>query len=270
MASAFDINNLFNVNGLIAVVTGGGSGIGLMISQALEANGAIVYIIGRRKDVLRSASSTAATDPEQKHGNIHPIQGDITNKKDLERAVSKIESSHGYVNVVIANADIGGPSLTKLPDTFTINTVGVLNTVFAFLELLDAGNKKGNLKQRSQVIATSSIGGFNRSPALGYAYGGSKAAVTHIFKQLSTSLGQFNIRANVIAPGFYPSEMTTEAIEYRKTAGWPKSVVPEERPGDEEDVAGAVLFLVSRAGAYINGNVLVTDGGRLGVVPASY
>jgi NAD(P)-dependent dehydrogenase (short-subunit alcohol dehydrogenase family) len=64
--------------------------------------------------------------------------------------------------------------------------------------------------------------------------------------------------------------MTTEAIEYRKTAGWPKSVVPEERPGDEEDIAGAILFLVSRAGAYINGNVLVTDGGRLGVVPASY
>ncbi|KAJ4172213.1 hypothetical protein NW754_002403 [Fusarium falciforme] len=147
MASAFEINNLFNVNGLIAVVTGGGSGIGLMIAQALEANGAIVYIIGRRKEALDSASSTA------KHGNIHPIQGDITNKKDLERAVSEIESSHGYVNVVIANAGIGGPSLTKLPsnpsisefrnyvwgwdtkdlsDTFTINTVGVLNTVFAF------------------------------------------------------------------------------------------------------------------------------------------
>ncbi|KAL2672175.1 hypothetical protein Neosp_012875 [[Neocosmospora] mangrovei] len=285
MTSTFEIANLFNVNGLIAVVTGGGSGIGLMITQALEANGAIVYVIGRRKEVLESAVSTA------KHGNIHPIQGDITNKKDLERAVSEIESRHGYVNVVIANAGIGGPSLNKLPsnpsitefrnyvwgwdtkdlsNTFTINTVGVLNTVFAFLELLDAGNKKGNLKQRSQVIATSSIGGFNRSPALGYAYGGSKAAVTHIFKQLSTSLGQFNIRANVIAPGFYPSEMTTEAIEYRKTAGWPKSVVPEERPGDEEDIAGAILFLVSRAGAYINGNVLVTDGGRLGVVPASY
>ncbi|KAF4971993.1 hypothetical protein FSARC_1323 [Fusarium sarcochroum] len=285
MASSVDISDLFGVKGLVAVVTGGGTGIGLFIAQALESNGATVYIIGRRKEALENAAKTA------KHGNIHPIQGDITSKPDLERAVSQIQDAHGYVNVVVANAGITGPSLAKLPqnptvkeyrdyvwnwnsdelsETFTVNTVGVLNTAFAFLELLDAGNKRGDLKQRSQVIATSSIGGFNRIPALGYAYGGSKAAVVHIFKQLSTSLGQFDIRANVIAPGFYPSEMTADQIEHRKTAGWPKSVVPEERPGDEQDIAGAVLFLVSRAGAYINGNVLVTDGGRLGIVPATY
>ncbi|KAJ3539832.1 hypothetical protein NM208_g5325 [Fusarium decemcellulare] len=285
MASSIEINDLFNVNGLIAVVTGGGSGIGLMIAQALEANGAIVYIIGRRREALDRAAGTA------KHGNIRSIQADITKKADLERAVAELESAHGYVNVVVANAGIGGPSLKALPpnpslsefrkhvwgwdsealiEVFAVNTVGVLNTVFAFLELLDAGNKRGEFKQRSQVIATSSIGGFNRSPNLGYGYGGSKAAVTHIFKQLSTSLVPFNIRANVIVPGFYPSEMTTEVIEHRNTAGWPKSVVPEERPGDEQDIAGAILFLVSRAGAYINGNVLVTDGGRLAVVPSSY
>lgn len=146
----------------------------------------------------------------------------MTNKADLERAVSEVGSAHGFVNVVIANSGIGGPSLKDLPpnptitefrnhllkwdskdftETFDVNTTGVFNTVAAFLELLDQGNKKGNVQQRSQVIATSSIGAFNRSPALGYAYGGSKAAVVHIFKQLSTSLAQFNIRANVIAPG---------------------------------------------------------------------
>jgi NAD(P)-dependent dehydrogenase (short-subunit alcohol dehydrogenase family) len=59
-------------------------------------------------------------------------------------------------------------------------------------------------------------------------------------------------------------------IEHRNKTGWPKSVIPEERPGDEQDIAGAILFLVSQAGAYINGNVLVTDGGRLGVVPSTY
>jgi NAD(P)-dependent dehydrogenase (short-subunit alcohol dehydrogenase family) len=126
------------------------------------------------------------------------------------------------VNVVVANAGISGPSLADLPpqasfsefrthiwnwdtqyfnETFAVNVGGVFNTVAAFLELLDAGNKRGNLKQRSQVIATSSIGAFNRSPLLGYAYGGSKAAVVHIFKQLSTSLGPYDIRANVIVPG---------------------------------------------------------------------
>ncbi|KAK6225401.1 hypothetical protein QIS74_01448 [Colletotrichum tabaci] len=272
-----------HVKGLIAVVTGGGTGIGLMIAQGLEANGAIVYIIGRRKETLEKAASTA------KHGNIHAIQGDITQKSDLDRAVAEIKQAHGYVNVVIANSGISGPALKGLPpnptiaqyrdfvfgwdqkdftETFAVNTTGVFFTVAAFLELLDEGNKRGNFKQRSQVIATSSIGAYNRQP-MGFAYGASKAAVVHMFKQLSTVLVPFNIRANVIAPGFYPSEMTTGMLEQHKD-GWPKSFIPEERAGDLEDMAGAVLFLVSRAGAYTNGNVLVTDGGRLGVVPSSY
>ncbi|OLN86609.1 Rhamnolipids biosynthesis 3-oxoacyl-[acyl-carrier-protein] reductase 3 [Colletotrichum chlorophyti] len=275
--------DLFGVNGLIAVVTGGGTGIGLMIAQGLETNGAIVYIIGRRKETLEKAATTA------KHGNIHPIQGDITKKSDLERAVAHIKKEHGYVNVVIANSGISGPSLSDLPpnptvsqwrdyvfnwdqqaftEAFAVNTTGVFFTVAAFIELLDEGNKRGNFKQRSQVIATSSIGAFNRKP-MGFAYGSSKAAVVHMFKQLSTVLTPFSIRANVIAPGFYPSEMT-EAMIAKQKDGWPKSVVPEERAGDVEDMAGAVLFLVSRAGAYTNGNVLVTDGGRLGVVPSTY
>ncbi|TIC97301.1 Rhamnolipids biosynthesis 3-oxoacyl-[acyl-carrier-protein] reductase [Colletotrichum higginsianum] len=269
MASA-NINaaDLFSVKGLIAVVTGGGTGIGLMIAQGLEANGAIVYIIGRRKEALEKAASTAS---------------------DLDRAVAEIKQAHGYVNVVIANSGISGPALKGLPpnptiaqyrdfvfgwdqkdftETFAVNTTGVFFTVAAFLELLDEGNKRGNFKQRSQVIATSSIGAYNRQP-MGFAYGASKAAVVHMFKQLSTVLVPFNIRANVIAPGFYPSEMTTGMLEQHKD-GWPKSFIPEERAGDLEDMAGAVLFLVSRAGAYTNGNVLVTDGGRLGVVPSSY
>ncbi|KAK1727762.1 short-chain dehydrogenase/reductase [Colletotrichum acutatum] len=275
--------DLFGVKGLIVVVTGGGTGIGLMISQGLEANGAIVYIIGRRKEALDQAAKTA------KNGNIRTIQGDITSKSDLERAVAEIKEAHGYVNVVIANSGIGGPALKGLPpnptiaqyrdfvfgweqkdftETFAVNATGVFFTVAAFLELLDEGNKRNNFKQRSQVIATSSIGAYNRNP-MGFAYGASKAAVVHMFKQLSTTLVPFNIRANVIAPGFYPSEMTTATVEAHKE-GWPKTTIPEERAGDVEDMAGAVLFLVSRAGAYTNGNVLVTDGGRLGIVPSSY
>lgn len=191
---------------------------------------------------------------------------------------------------MIANSGIGGPALKGMPqdpsisqyrdflwnwkpedftETFNINTTGVFFTVAAFLELLDEGNKRGNFKQRSQVIATSSVGAFNRVP-MGFAYGASKSAVVHMFKQLSTVLVPFNIRANVIAPGFYPSEMTTATVAQHKESGWPKSTIPEERAGDVEDMVGAVLYLTSRAGAYTNGNVLITDGGRLAVVPSTY
>ncbi|KAL7619620.1 hypothetical protein AAE478_010161 [Parahypoxylon ruwenzoriense] len=260
MASAsVEPNDLFGVKDLVVVVTGGGSGIGLMITQALESNGAIVYIIGRRKESLEKAASTA------KHGNIRPIQGDVSTKEDLEQAVAEIKSAVGYVNVVVANSGTLGPTLAGMPpnpsisdfrnvllswdsahftNTYATNTTGVFNTVTAFLELLDEGNKRGNLKQKSQVIATSSIGAYNRSPLAGYAYGSSKAAVIHMMKQFATSLVPYGIRANVIAPGFYPSDMTEGLQQKQQGKEWPKSVVPEQRFGDSEDIAGAILFLM--------------------------
>ncbi|KAI1274567.1 hypothetical protein F5Y07DRAFT_372772 [Xylaria sp. FL0933] len=284
---SLDIQSIFDVKGLVAVITGGGSGIGLMAAQALEANGAIVYIIGRRKESLEKAAATA------KHNNIRPIVGDVTSKSSLEAAASKIAGeTGGYVDLVIANSGISGPGLSNLPkdadiatvqkhlnsvdtaafdQTLSTNVTGVFNTIVAFLSLLDAGNKReGRPKQRSQIIATGSIGAYNRQPLAGYAYSASKAALHHMMKQFSTSLAPHGIRSNILAPGLYPSEMTVDLLASREREGWLKSVVPEQRAGDREDMAGAILFLASKAGAYLNGNVLVTDGGRLAIIPASY
>ncbi|KAI1434315.1 NAD(P)-binding protein [Xylaria sp. CBS 124048] len=289
-----DTQSLFDVKGLVAVVTGGGSGIGLMMAQALEANGAIVYIIGRRMETLEKAAATA------KHKNIHPILGDVTSKPSLSAAADAISASTGgYIDLLIANAGISGPTPSGLPinadlatfhahldswdtdafnQTFATNVTGVFNTILAFLFLLEAGNQRHyggsssprRRKQRSQIIATSSIGGFSRVPLSGVAYSTSKTAVVHMMKQFASTLAPYGIRSNVIAPGYFPSELTVDIIETGDSLGWPKTMVPEQRAGDIEDMAGAVLFLASRAGAYINGNVLVTDGGRLGIVPAAY
>ncbi|KAL6711394.1 hypothetical protein ACN47E_004328 [Coniothyrium glycines] len=280
-----DANSLFSVKGLVSVITGGGTGIGLMLAQALEANGATVYILGRRQDVLEKAASTA------KHGKIYPIKADVTSKSDLSAAVEHIENKSGYVNLLIANSGVTGPSLigldknvslTELRDvlfkwdsaefnnTYAVNTTAVFYTVVAFLELLDKGNKAGNVEQKSQVIAVSSIGAYNRVPFAGHAYGSSKAGVLHMMKQFATQFVQYGIRSNVIAPGIFPSEMTEELLKQQGEKTWPREFMPAERAGDVQDMAGAVLFLTSRAGAYVNGNVLVIDGGRLSVVPATY
>ncbi|KAF2463986.1 short-chain dehydrogenase/reductase [Lindgomyces ingoldianus] len=285
MTTSIDAADLFSVNGLVAVVTGGGTGIGLMLAKALESNGATVYIIGRREEVLKKAAE------EAKHGNIIPLQGDVTSREDLDRIVSIIALKTGFVNVVIANSGIIGPTpkgLSPNPNisefrsflwnwkeeeftqTYAVNDTAVFYTVVAFLELLDAGNKRGNVSQKSQVIATSSIGGFNRIPITGYAYGSSKAAVNHMMKQFASNLVPFDIRSNVIAPGLYPSEMTKVAFAEQQKNEIPKDFIPAQRAGTIEDMAGAILFLVSKAGAYINGNVLITDGGRLGILPATY
>ena len=215
--SSLEAANLFNVKGLVAVITGGGSGIGLMMTKALALNGAHkVYIIGRRKEMLEAAAK------ESPHGNIVPLVGDVTSKDNLQSIVSYVEKEVGYINVLIANSGIGGPqnrgvtpeatlenyqstlwnhSFDNYTQTFAVNTSAVYFCIIAFLKLLDAGNSKGNVEQKSQVIATSSIGSFNRVPSAGYAYGESKAAVTHLMKQMATNLAPYGIRSNVIAPG---------------------------------------------------------------------
>lgn len=189
-----------------------------MMARALALNGASkVYIIGRRKDKLEAAAASVST------GNIIPIVGDVTSKGDLSSIVSTIQSEVGHINVLIANSGILGPqsslpptsissvgdfqkaygdsSFQEYAETFNVNSVAVWFTVVAFLGLLDAGNKKGNVVQKSQVIATSSIASFNRGVPGGFAYGQSKAATTHLIKQLATGLVPFDIRSNAIAPG---------------------------------------------------------------------
>jgi NAD(P)-dependent dehydrogenase (short-subunit alcohol dehydrogenase family) len=135
-------------------------------------------------------------------------------------------------------------------------------------------------------LSQSSIAGFSRNLAAGFSYSTSKAGATHLVKMLSTYFAQagYRIRANVIAPGLYPSEMTTSwtsnmsdfaaAAEHGNAFAdakvMPKDRSPSERTGSEEDFAGTILFMASRAGAYLNGETLVTDGGRLAQIPSVY
>jgi NAD(P)-dependent dehydrogenase (short-subunit alcohol dehydrogenase family) len=171
------------------------------------------------------------------------------------------------------------------PEDFTkalhINCTGVYYTTIAFLDLLEAGNKKKNLNQDSQVIVTSSVAGFSRYLAGSFAYSTSKAAVNHLTKMLATTFAQngFHIRVNLIAPGLYPSEMTTgqtsklEPLQGNAFEGAHRMAAtesPSERTGSEQDMAGAILFLASEAGANINGETMVSDGGRLAQLPSVY
>ncbi|CAM1501879.1 Fc.00g038630.m01.CDS01 [Cosmosporella sp. VM-42] len=202
-------NSLFNVSNLIALVTGGGSGIGLMMAKALARNGATkVYIAGRRLDVLQAAAVSVGP-------NVIPVRCDVTCKTSLEEVVAFIEKEVGYLNLLVCNSGIGGPQVKPISqdttveqwasdnfaveydqyvNTFSVNAAAVWYTSMAFLRLLDLGNKKGNLQQSSQIIVTGSIAGFNKKAPGGWAYGQSKAAATLAVKQLAVALPQWNIR----------------------------------------------------------------------------
>lgn len=270
--------------------------------HAFAANGAErVYALGRRLDVLEECAAF-------KPGTISPIQCDITSKSDLKRCADRVQQEVGYLNVLVCNSGTGGPESTKLGPTstldefialnwdhpvdeyvktFEVNTAGYWYTTLAFLKLLHLGNEKGNVSQRSQVIATCSTLAFGRlAPTARFAYGQSKAASTHLMKQLSTTLVPYGIRANILAPGctfivklllvalsslilriVFMTDMTSVMTN---TSYDVSKLVPEGRAGDDQDIAGMILYLTSRAGAYLNGSVLVCDGGRLGVVPSTY
>ncbi|KAI1271547.1 short chain dehydrogenase [Xylaria sp. FL0933] len=281
-AEALSAANLFNVKGLVAVVTGGGTGIGLMITKALAANGAAkVYILGRRLNVLQEAASSIGNP------NVVPVTCDVTSVESLKAAVTQIEQDAGFVNLLVCNSGIAGPygnrptpettldefvsanlaiPIEDYTNTFAVNASSVWYTTMAFLKLLSAGNSRANVDQKSQVVAISSIGGFNKINTGGN--GQSKAACTHLIKHLSVVLPQWDIRANLICPGLYPSEMSAAILA--RSGPIVKSQVPLERAGNEQDMGGAILYLASRAGAYCNGTVVVTDGGRLTTFPSTF
>ncbi|EFY85934.1 hypothetical protein J3459_017353 [Metarhizium acridum] len=295
MSNRYDSHTLFRVDNLVAVITGGGSGIGRIIAHALVANGAKrVYILGRREASLETTKSTSS-HPE----NITPVVCDVTSKESLRAAADKVRQDCGYCDVVFANSGVSTAdasqylgrqeidikalqeglwqhSMEHFTQSFHVNVTGVFYTTVAFLDLLDEGNKRDAVPQKSQVVVVTSMGGFSRRPKASFAYGPSKAAAGHLAKQLATRLAPYKIRVNNLAPGFYPSEMTEniafmkETDEPRREGSLANSFVPLERVGSEEDMAGAVLFLASRAGSYVDGNVLLTDGGRASIVPCTY
>ncbi|KAH7386629.1 hypothetical protein DE146DRAFT_176791 [Phaeosphaeria sp. MPI-PUGE-AT-0046c] len=311
MDSNLDLSpsSLFSVKGLVAVITGGGSGIGLSLARALHSAGASkIYILGRRLSVLQDAATSI--DP----AIVTPIQCDVTDQASLLAAVKIVEKEMGYINLLIANAGMMGPRplpitpsasasiedyrdhalLTPMADfsiIYNVNVTSVYYTSISFLSLLSAGNThpsspSTSLGARSQIIATSSIASFSRLSGSSFAYNSSKAALTHLMKMMGTAFVPFRIRCNVLAPGLVESELASGIIASLPKGGGgdgkeggssngagpgvDEKVIPAGRIGNEGDIAGAVLYMASRAGAYLNGSVLVVDGGRLGILPSTY
>ncbi|KAL2828477.1 short-chain dehydrogenase [Aspergillus cavernicola] len=302
MTASVDSSTIFRVDGIVAVITGGGSGIGLIMTRALAANGAQkVYILGRRLEVLEKA---AAEFP----GVVVPHQTDVTSKADLQAVVDRVKSEVGYVNLVVANSgNIGPPvrfnpsaslpevrqtlftdfSMEGMNDALNLNITAAFFTMTAFLELLDAGTQNAlrggfgkPIKEgsdvpsiQSQVIFTTSVSAFSRHWTSSPPYLASKVAIMQVTKHASTQLARFGIRVNAIAPGLYPSELASVLIQSRKPEEETfedQRFIPARRLGGDEEMAGAILYLSSRAGSYSNGSILITDGGRLSVMTSTY
>lgn len=214
--SALHASELYNVDGLVAVITGGGTGLGLIMARALVDNGAAhVYVIGRRRAKLDEAAAL--------HANITGICGDVTSQAFLQEAADQVRRERGHVHLVVANAGASGPGflglspeasieefvahawktpMSDITSVFELNYTAVYYTALAFMTLLDAGNRaRFKPSVRSQVIVTASTASFLRKIRVGLGYSGSKAAVVSLTKALASMCVPYNIRFNAIAPG---------------------------------------------------------------------
>ncbi|KAL5482544.1 hypothetical protein ACEPAI_9138 [Sanghuangporus weigelae] len=293
---------LYNLTGRVALVTGGGTGIGLMIATGLATNGAKVYISGRRKDVLDKAANSIDEDAK---GSLHPLLMDVTDKASILEAVRTIEEKEGKLHILVNNSGQVGPvssflndmsapehkdpgvlgralfdneSFDSWADLYRINTFSIFFVTTAFLDLLSKGAEDSKLLQ-STVVNVTSISGIMRIAQNHFAYNSGKAASSHLTRLLATefALKGVPVRVNAVAPGVYATEMTRStipdpsscSIEQTNTVGQSIIPIPAARPGTAQEIAGTVIYLVSPAGCYTNGQELVVDGGYLCVNPSS-
>ena len=243
------------LEGKVAVITGGNSGIGLATAQRFVAEGAYVFITGRRQSELDAAV-------KQIGKNVTAVQGDVSNLADLDRLYAAVKQQKGHLDILFANAGTGefGPlgSITEeqFDKTFNANVKGLLFTVQKALPLL---------KEGSSIVLNASIVSSTGLPGLG-VYSASKAAVRSFARTFTADLKDRKIRVNAISPGVIPSP------GYRNSLGWTDEQVqqyvdsvvgkiPLGRPGTLDEVAKVVSFLASDESSYVTGIELVVDGG---------
>ncbi|GAA98740.1 uncharacterized protein L969DRAFT_84579 [Mixia osmundae IAM 14324] len=262
---------LFDVTDKVVVVTGGGKGIGKMISTGFVRAGAKVYITSRDAKALEA---TAAELTKLGPGSCHAIAADMQKYDQVEQFVAELGKKEKAVHVLVNNAGANwGADLEEYPDAaftkvMTLNVQRVFTLTQKMVPLLQAGAKKGSaaggakeppFDDPARIINIGSIDGL-RVPSLNtYAYSSSKAALHHLSRVLASQLGPTGVTSNTLACGPFESKMMAATLAAAGDAI--RDGVPLKRIGSPEDVAGACIFLSSRAGAYINGATIPLDGG---------
>lgn len=249
---------LFSLSGKTALVTGGGNGIGAMIAGGLLRRGVRTYITGRDAAQVEASARELAAGGGECIGLVAELsstEGPVALARQLEEREDSLDI---LVNNAGANA-VGSLAEMTVEDWDLVLNVNVRAAFFLIRELLPLLKAAASDEDPARVINVGSIGGLHIPNWEAHAYNTSKAATHHLTRSLCKALGKDRITVNAIAPGPFPSRMTdTDSEAVRKSVS---TYVPLGRPGSPADAEGAVVFLASRAGAYVNGTTIPLDGG---------
>ena len=247
----------FDLTGKTAVVTGGSRGIGMMMARGLLQAGAAVVISSRKPDACAEAVEQLA-----ELGDVRAVPADLSSYEECRRLADEVTSSAASVDVLVNNAGANwGEALETFPPAawdrvLDLNLKSPFWLVQSFLPALRAA---GTADDPARVINVGSIDGIHVPPLPTYAYTSSKAALHQLTRHLAKELGPQHVTVNAVAPGPFPSKMmaaTLDAFGEEIAAA-----APLRRIGRDDDMAGIVVFLASRAGAYVTGAVIPVDGG---------
>jgi NAD(P)-dependent dehydrogenase (short-subunit alcohol dehydrogenase family) len=241
------------LDGKVAIVTGASSGLGHRFARVLDAAGATVVIAARRVERLEEL------DADLQRGVV--VACDVDVPDDRARLMLRAIDVAGHIDVLVNNAGVGQPMAAEdEPIEHFEHVMDVnVNAVFALCQL--AGRQMIEQGHGSIINVASILGLVASAPIKQASYTASKGAVINLSRELAVQWARKGVRVNALAPGWFPSEMTTDMFTDDSAVAFLRREAPMARGGDEGELDGALLFLASDAASYVTGHTLTVDGG---------
>ena len=253
------MSGLFSLTGKVALVTGGARGLGRMIAEGLIGAGARAYITSRDTDACEATARELGPSCLALPGDAGSVEGIVS------LATRFRDHRENELHILVNNAGrTWGSPIDRFPDkawpgVLAVNVQAPFRLIQEMLPELEAA---GTADDPALIINIGSVAGARANDLEAYSYGASKAALHHLSRQLARDLLGRHITVNAVLPGFFPTAMTAHLRDGPEANA--QARVPVGRLGRPDDIAGAVIFLSSRAGAYVTGIELPVDGGLLG------
>ncbi|WP_018907070.1 SDR family oxidoreductase [Variovorax paradoxus] len=250
-----DTTQLFSLKGRSALITGGSRGIGRMIAEGFLAQGARVYISARK-----AAACDQAAKELSAFGHCVSLPADVSTLEGAQALVAAYAKHEDALDILVNNAGAAwGAPYDEFPESGWDKVIDLnLKTPFFLTQALTPMLKKAATDHLAKVINIASIDGISVNPQETYSYAASKAGLIQLTRRMALRLAQERIVVSAIAPGAFASDMNKLARDHGDEV---KERIPAGRIGVPEDMAGAAIYLASRAGDYVMGSTLVVDGG---------